>query len=85
MAHENFMLGTDDGFAGSNHSNGVSEMIRNHPSAHRLWRAAIAVIAIFGVTVCVFFAGRLVWHSDERAEDPQSQQAPDQNQGSGAP
>ncbi|WP_134682054.1 hypothetical protein [Paracoccus ravus] len=52
----------------------------NTPSARRLSRAAMVVVAIFFATVLVFFAGRLIWHGEERSEDPASQQAPDQNQ-----
>jgi len=52
----------------------------NRPGTRSLTYVALIAVAIFFVTVLIFFAGRLVWHSEERIEDPASLQAQDQNQ-----
>ncbi|MDS9468894.1 hypothetical protein RGQ15_15110 [Paracoccus sp. MBLB3053] len=61
-------------------ANGVFCMASDQPSPRRLSRASIVIVAILFVTVIVFFGGRLLWHADELTEDPQSLQAPDQQQ-----
>lgn len=47
------------------------------PPPRRLARAGIGLVAIFFVTVLVFFLGRTFWHAAEQEVDPASNTAPE--------
>lgn len=55
----------------------MSQPAPDKPSAKRLGRAGVTVIAIIVAMIVVFFLGRVLWHDDVQEADPASTQAPD--------